>query len=318
MMRILLYLSIATFCQVLVSCISVPVTEPSASSGAVIDASSPEETIRIGLAQLDSSDVANWPLIESYVADAQANGAQYLVFPESSVFGWLNPEVFYDAQPVPNGVTEILSSYAKTYGVAIVFGMAEQGPVVPGTDPVVHQAYDAAVLINSAGEVVINSRKYQVLKNAFAPAGCPEALKDPESGSCSYYSSPVQDIPVIETDLGTTAVLVCADAYTYDTAALDHVKSLGVDTIFVVWGVAAGSSDNCGQTYFNATEFAAEAATYTNATVIGANAVGERPYGRFLPSVYCGYSGIVQGDGTVLGSADLGAGVFFFDIPAAP
>lgn len=288
---------------------------PDTQTQAEIEPAATASTIRVGLAQLNSLDTADWTVIEAYIAEAQANGAQFIVFPEGSLFGWLNPEVFYDAETVPNGATAILSGYAQSYGVSIVFGMAEQGPLVPNTNPVVHQAYDAAVLIDTTGAIVINSRKYQVLKNAFDPSGCPEALKDPVSGSCSYYSSPAEDIPVIQTAFGATAVLVCADAYTSDTTALDHVKSLGVETIFVVWGVAAASTGNCGQQYFNATQYASNAAVYTGATVIGANAVGNRPYGRFLPSVYCGYSGIVQGDGTVVATTGLDAGVYFYDVP---
>ncbi|MEM9375698.1 MAG: carbon-nitrogen hydrolase family protein [Pseudomonadota bacterium] len=273
------------------------------------------ETIRVALVQLDADNVGNWSVIASYIRQASQNGARIIVFPEASLFGWLNPEVFYDPQPIPNAATTMLAAYAETYNMAIVFGMAEQGPAAPGNDPSVHQAYDSAVLISASGDLLINSRKYQVLKNAFNPADCPDGLKNPTNGGCSYYQSPVSKIPVIDTMLGRTAVLVCADAYTWDTAALDHVKALGVETIFVVWGVAGPTTQSCGTDGFNATAYAADAARYTGATVIGANAVGPRPYGRFLPSVYCGYSGIVTGNGVTLGSVGLVAGASYFDVP---
>ena len=99
------------------------------------------------------------------------------------------------------------------------------------------------------------------------------------------------------------------------SAALEHIKAQGAETIIVVWGVAAGQEADCGQSGYSAVGYQQQAATYANAMVIGANAVGERPYGRFRPSVYCGYSGVVAANGSVLGSVGAEAGVFLFDVP---
>lgn len=270
-----------------------------------------EESATIALVQLNSTNTGSWGVIDDWTAQAKAKGAEFVVFPESSYLGWLNPEAFSEATVVPGAVTDALGKIAAKHEVYIAFGFAERGPQVSAD---VFLPYDAGTLIGPDGTILIHSWKHQVLKNAFNPADCPAGTTDP-SGGCSYYQATVDMIPVVDTPLGKTAVLVCADAYTYDTTALDHVKSLGAETIIVVWGVAAGQLDQCGADGFNATGYASQTAEYTGAMVIGANAVGNRPYGRFLPSVYCGYSGIVAADGTILGSAPVDGGVFVYDVP---
>ena len=271
------------------------------------------KTVTVALVQLESSDVGNWSVVNALVAQAKARGAQFVIFPESSYLGWLNPSAFELATPIPGTVTSILANIAAQNGVWIAFGLAERGTQV---SPTVFLPYDAGVLISPAGEIVLHSRKFNVLKNAYNPQKCPPPAVNP-SGGCNYEASPVSALTVAQTPLGTTAVLVCADAYTYDTAALDRVKSLGATTIIVVWGVAAAQIDQCGATGFNAVLYAKEAALYTGSMVIGANAVGARTYGRFLPSVYCGYSGIVAGDGTIIGQTMGNSGVFLFQVPFA-
>lgn len=269
------------------------------------------ESATVALVQLNSTNTGNWEVIDDWAAQAKAKGAEFVVFPESSYLGWLNPEAFSEATVVPGAVTDALGQIARKHAIYIAFGFAERGPQVSAD---IYLPYDAGTLIGPDGSILIHSRKHQVLKNAFTPGDCPAGTTDPDGG-CSYYQATVDMIPVVDTPLGKTAVLVCADAYTYDTAALDHVKSLGVETIIVVWGVAASQQDECGGDGFNATGYASQTAAYTGAMVIGANAVGERPYGRFLPSVYCGYSGIVAGDGTILGAAPVNGGVFVYDVP---
>ncbi len=269
------------------------------------------QTATVALVQLGSENAGKIDVVEKWVAQAKSEGAVFVVFPESSYLGWLNPTAFTDATVVPGPLTDQLSKLAIKYSVYIAFGFAERGTKVSDT---VYLPYDAGVLIGPDGKIILHSRKYQVLKNAFNPDDCPEGTKNP-GGGCNYLQSPADLIPVADTPLGKTAILVCADAYTYDTAVLDRLKSLGVQSIIVVWGVAAGQQDQCGTEGFNAVGYASQAAKQSNAMVIGANAVGERPYGRFLPSVYCGFSGIVAADGTVLGKTEGERGVFLFDVP---
>jgi hypothetical protein len=70
-----------------------------------------------------------------------------------------------------------------------------------------------------------------------------------------------------------------------------RIRSESRPTLIIFWGITASTQCECGTQGFNATTFAAEAARYLNAIVVGANAIGTRYYGRFLPSEYCGTSG---------------------------
>lgn len=270
-----------------------------------------QKTQRIALVQMRSENVGNWGVVDNWVAEAAAQGANFVVFPESAYLGWLNPDAFTQAAVIPGPVSDELSEIAKRHGVYVTFGLAERGPLVSDD---VYRPYDAGLLVGPDGSIVIHSRKYQVLKNAFDPSECPPGTEEP-GGGCSYYQADLNMIPMVDTVLGKTALLVCADAYTWDTTALDYVKTQGVETIIVVWGVAAGQESACGTDGFDAVEYARQAAERSGAMVIGANAIGERPYGRFLPSLYCGYSGIVAADGTVIGSVGTEGGVFVFDVP---
>lgn len=270
------------------------------------------EYLTVALVQLDSSDVGDWDVIDAHVARAKAGGAEFVVFPESSHLGWLNPAAFSSASLIPGPVTNKLAAIATRNEVWIAFGTAERGPQVVGTS--VYLPYDAGVVIEPTGDIVLHSRKSNVLRNAFDPEKCPPEVINPDGG-CNYHPSPAGEIPVSHTPLGRTAILVCADAYMHDTSALDRLKALGTEAIIVVWGVTASNLDECGNTGYNAVEFARDAALYTDTLVIGSNAVGERPYGRYLPSVYCGYSGIVTGSGRIVGQTQSEPGVFLFEVP---
>ncbi len=155
------------------------------------------ETVTVALVQLESVDVGNWDVVNAHVAQAKAGGAEFVIFPESSYLGWLNPGAFEDAAPIPGLVTSALAQIAVQNGVWIAFGTSERGPQV---SPTVYLPYDAGVLINPAGEIVIHSRKFDVLKNAFNPQKCPPPAVNP-GGGCNYYSSPVSEITVVGTPL---------------------------------------------------------------------------------------------------------------------
>mmetsp|Transcript_18651 Transcript_18651/g.16218 ORF Transcript_18651/g.16218 Transcript_18651/m.16218 type:complete len:91 (-) Transcript_18651:163-435(-) len=51
-------------------------------------------TRRVAVIQLNSSYVGNFIQMTKLAAEAKEQGAELVIFPESSVFGWLNPAVF--------------------------------------------------------------------------------------------------------------------------------------------------------------------------------------------------------------------------------
>jgi N-carbamoylputrescine amidase len=270
----------------------------------------PPRSARIALVQLPSSKVGDFTAMLEYAKTAKSQGAQMVVFPEESVFGWLNPDVFYEAKPIPGETVNAFAAIAKAANIWVVAGLAERGPKIAG-NPDVYDVYDAGVVLDPSGQLVLHQRQHNVIKNAFSV--CPAKFG---SEGCSYTSGQLSDVKVVDTVLGRLAILVCADAYTYDPSALDAVKAYKPDIVVVPWGVTAASNEECGKEDFNATGYAAKAAAYLkSAYVVGANGVGPRPYGRFLPSWYCGTSGFATPDGQVGGAADGQQELIVFEIP---
>ncbi len=278
--------------------------------------SAAQNTVRVAVVQLKSQQVGDFSAMTSLALEAASGGAKLVIFPESSALGWLNPSVFTNAAPIPGATSISLATIAVSAGVWVAASVAERGPpiLVGGAPTGFYYAYDSGLLINPQGLIVLHHRKHNVLLNAFNPADCPPGFV----GGCNYSAGLLSDITVAQTPFGRTAILVCADAYTRDTTTLQALKALMPEFVIVPWGVTAGALAECGQESFNATGFAAKAAAFLQtAYVVGANAVGTRPYGRFLPSWYCGTSGYATPAGTVGGVADTQQEIAFFDIPVA-
>lgn len=271
-----------------------------------------QSTYRVAVVQLDSSYAGNFVEMAKLAKEAKGKGAELVVFPESSVFGWLNPKVFTEVAPIPGMSTSQFAAIATDANIWVAAGLAERGPEA-GSDSGFYQAYDSGILVNPKGEIVLHHRKYNVLKNSFNPSECPSVFG---TDGCSYTAGSLSDIKTAQTPFGRTAILVCADAYTYDKTVLEALKAYKPQFVIVPWGVAAGAQDECGKANFNATDYASEAAKFLEtAYVVGANAVGQRPYGRFLPSWYCGTSGFATPSGQIGGVADTTQTMALFDIP---
>ncbi len=254
-------------------------------------------TVTVAMAQLRSADVGDFTKMRSLATQAKSQGAELIIFPEESVFGWLNPKAFTDAAPIPGRDSDRFASIAKKAGIWVAAGLAERGPKAgPGSMPNAYQAYDSGILIDPHGRIVIHHRQFNVVANAFDPAACRSILNEDK---CQYTQGPLSDIRTAQTPFGKTALLVCADAYTYPPAtALNTLKTQHADFVIVPWGVAASQQSECGTSGFDATGYASEAAKLLDGPiVVGANAVGPRKFGRFLPSIYCGDSGYADANG---------------------
>lgn len=250
-----------------------------------------QSTMSVAVVQLQTTDTGNFGKMKALAQQAKAQGAALVIFPEGSVFGWLNPAVFTNAAPIPGKYSDQFVAIATSANIWVAAGLAEQGPKAgPGSQANAYQAYDSGILVNPQGQIVLHHRKFNVLKNAFDPAACKAILNEAE---CSYTPGSLADITTVNTPFGKTSLLVCSDAFTYPPAqALDTLKALQPDFVIVPWGITAATQSECGTDGFNATGSAADAAKYLkSAFVVGANAVGPRNYGKYLPSVYCGTSG---------------------------
>ncbi|NTI72208.1 carbon-nitrogen hydrolase family protein [Agrobacterium rhizogenes] len=271
--------------------------------------------LTVGLVQLRTADAGNFQVMKALAVEAKNQGAELVVYPEASDLGWLNPAAFTQAEPIPGRYSAAFAAIASELGVWVAAGLTERGPKAgPGSNPDAFEAYDAGILINPKGQIVIHHRQFNVVQNAFDPAACQSILNRPQ---CSYTPGEKDDIKIARTPFGRTAILVCADAYTYaPAAALEQLKKLTPDFVIVPWGVTAAAQNQCGGKGFNATTYASEAAAYLkSAFVVGANATGERSYGRFLPSVYCGDSGYASPSGDAVEATPTTSALVLVHIP---
>lgn len=262
----------------------------------------------VAVVQLVTSEVGDFRKMDSFAFAAKRKGANLVVFPEESVFGWLNPAAFTRALPIPGKYSEAFARIAKKNHIWVSTGIAEKGPRI---DSIYYEAYDASILINPYGNIVYHYRQHNVIKNAFD--SCPPGYGTP---FCSYKPGKLSEVKVVLTPFGRTSTVVCADAYTFDTSVLSALKQQKPYLVIVNWGITDTSASACGQPFSNATQYAVEAAKFLQtAYVIGANAVGDRNYGRFLPSYYCGTSGFATPSGQVGGTSSTTERMHLFYIP---
>jgi uncharacterized protein (TIGR00290 family) len=79
------------------------------------------------------------------------------------------------------------------------------------------------------------------------------------------------------------------------------------------------TQSECGTQGFDPADYAEKAASYLNgAFVVGANAVGVRCHGRFLPSVYCGASDCSTPPGYCIEKIQLSDELIFFHLNKLP
>lgn len=149
------------------------------------------------------------------IAEAAAHGAQVVLLPEAMDLGWTDPSALTQAEPVPEGkVSTYLSKMAKFHGVYVCSGLTEKDG---------EKVYNAAVLINPKGEIILLHRKINELD-----IGHP------------YYALGHQ-LSVVETELGTIGVMICADASTGDHVIPRTLSYMGADVILSpsAWAVPA-------------------------------------------------------------------------------
>lgn len=273
---------------------------------------SEKSTIIVAAVQLQTEDAGNFSKMRDLVKRAKVQGADLVIFPEESIFGWLNPNVFLEATPIPGKYSDEFAAIAKDENIWLATGLAEQGPEAgPDSQKNAHQVYNSGILINPEGKIVLHHRQFNVVNNAFDLDACKGILNKEE---CRYIPGDLSDIEIVDTLFGKTSILVCADAFTHPSSqALDTLKELCPDFVIIFWGISASTKSLCGLYGFNAAIYTQEAATYLNhAFVVGANAVGTRYYGRFLPSEYCGHSGYSTPTGECIEMQPFDELIFFY------
>ncbi len=128
------------------------------------------------------------------VAQAGRQGCQIIVLPECLDLGWTNPAAPNLAAEIPGPISEVLCRAASAAGLYVVGGLTEQAG---------SRIYNAAVLIDPSGQILLKHRKINLL--------------DIEQ---SVYCTGDR-LAVAETACGVLGVNICADNFP-DSLVLGH------------------------------------------------------------------------------------------------
>jgi 5-aminopentanamidase len=172
----------------------------------------PERRIRIAIAQIDvvPEDVEKTVTkVCDWIGRAASTGARVVLFPEfilSASYYALSSRGLAAkvAETIPGPSIERVAASAREYGIDVIVGIAERSPLgVP---------YDSSVYIDNRGNVLGTYRKTHIAEaTEFAFA----------SGS---------SFPIVSTDYGRVALLICYDLEFPETARLVTLK--GAEIIF--------------------------------------------------------------------------------------
>jgi predicted amidohydrolase len=139
-----------------------------------------------------------------------------LLLPEALTLGWTDPSASSGAEPIPSGKScSRLRESAKQHGVYVCAGLVERSG---------SRVFNAAVLFDPAGELILHHRKINELEIGQA-----------------YYSLGDR-VGVIKTPLATFGVMICADAFARGQVISRALGMMGADVILspCAWAVPAG------------------------------------------------------------------------------
>ncbi len=153
---------------------------------------------------------------EAAVKELARRGSEVVLLPEALNLGWTHPSCGEEAEEIPGGATcGRLGLLAKDLGVFIVAGLVERAGGV---------TYNAAVLIDDCGEVILRHRKINEL----------EIAHDCYARGLSVHA--------VDTRLGRLGVMICADGFAENLAISRALALMEVDAILspCAWAVKPG------------------------------------------------------------------------------
>lgn len=191
------------------------------------------QSFNLALAQMlvTPGDVAgNLARAEQRLATAAGQGADIVLLPEALDCGWAHPSTSELAGAIPDGDScRRLRHAAQRHGVFVCAGIIERG-----TRSTEHGAelFNAAVLIDPRGEVILHHRKINELDFARALYATGDRLG------------------VAETPFGKVGLMICADAFAPGQVISRSLALMGARLILspCAWAVPAGH-DNSQQPY---------------------------------------------------------------------
>jgi predicted amidohydrolase len=166
---------------------------------------------------------ANLDRAERFIRDAAGQGCRLVVLPECLDLGWTDPSARRLAQPIPGPHSERLADAAQRTRMFVVAGLVERSG---------SQLYNAAVLIDPRGRIVLLHRKINELDIAH-----------------DLYSIGTS-LAVVQTELGTLGISICADNFPNSLAIAHVLARMGAQLLLSpsAWAVDA-DHDNQTQPY---------------------------------------------------------------------
>jgi predicted amidohydrolase len=230
--------------------------------------------IRIALCQivcLDGDRRGNLARIENAVAEAAGMNADIACLPETALYGWVNPDAHDRARPIPGEDSHRLCEMARRHRIHICVGLDEK----EGDD-----LYDATILINGAGQILLRHRKIILLSELMTPP-----------------YSPGGEVKVAQTEFGKVGLLICAD--THEKPILARMAKLKPDLLLVPYGYAEKEEawPNHGK---QLERVVTNAAKVVDAPVVGTNLVGQITHGPWTGRTYGGHSVAADRTGGIL------------------
>lgn len=158
------------------------------------------------------------------IEEASQNNADIVLLPEAMDLGWTHSSAKTEAEPIPGGLTfKTLAAAAKKFKVYVCAGIIEKDG---------DKTYNAAILINRKGDIILKHRKINELDIAH-----------------DLYDQGDR-INVCETEFGTIGLLICADASSKDYILPRSMGYLGAGLILIPssWAVQS-DHDNSKEPY---------------------------------------------------------------------
>ncbi len=240
---------------------------------------------KLGMAQMrvDGGQIAdNLLRAKGFITEAAARGCQIVVLPECLDVGWTHPVARDLAEPIPGKTSDALCRAARKANIHVVAGLTERSG---------DKRYNAAILIDPSGQILLKHRKINIL----------DIAQD-------LYS--IGDtLGVAETSLGVIGVNICADNFANSLAIGHTLARMGAQMILspCAWAVPAdhdNEKDPYGETW--RVPYAKLATSY-DMTVVGVSNVGAIEGGPWDGRNCIGCSLAMGPDGEVLTQLPYGA-----------
>lgn len=158
---------------------------------------------------------------EYLIGSAAAAGAKLAILPEAMDVGWTHPSCRDLAEPVPGGEpARRLGAAAAKHGIYVCAGLTERDG---------DRVYNAGIIIDPRGEILCKHRKLNELSIAH-----------------EYYNHG-NSLNVVQTELGTLGLMICADAFATGQILTRSLGWMGADMIVspCAWAVPADHNQSC-------------------------------------------------------------------------